>query len=77
MNETEGVEPISSHDTKRLKEYFEKNIPNPMESLSWKLIKLGDQLLEHPNPVIRWVSIVPCLLIGGIMWAIDKVGRKL
>ncbi len=49
--------PISSHDTKALTEYCEKNIPNPGDSILWKFIKCGDYLMEHKNVFVHWASV--------------------
>ena len=73
-------EPISSHDIKALKEYFDKHFPNPEGSIAWKLIRYGDHLVEHKNAFIRWGSL-PFVLavflpIGLYDWAKNRATKR-
>lgn len=77
MNRTENVQPISTYDEKGLTKYFGKNLRDPGETIVWKLIGFGYYLLDHKNPIIRWVSFVPCLLFGGCLFLFDRIRSRL
>lgn len=82
MNKSEKVrEPISSYDTEKLKEYFDKHLPNPADSISFKLTMLFDRLLEHKLFLVRWISIpFAFIFVLGLVfyeWARWKIiGRR-
>lgn len=74
-------EPISSHDTEKLKEYFDKHLRNPAEDTSFKIIMLFDRLIEHKFFLVRWISM-PFALIFGLgyafhdWWKYKRTGRS-
>ncbi len=73
--------PISSYDTKALAEYFEKNFPNPTDSISWKLMTCGDYLIDHKNIFVRWGSVPIVFIVILPLYLLfefyDGVRRKL